>query len=48
VPFIQASKPVFEAEYRWTLTQFCPQAIKLNFSSIRKKNSLNAYREACR
>jgi hypothetical protein len=48
VPFIQANKPVFEAEYQWKLTQFCPQAIKLNFSSIRKKNSLNAYREACR
>ncbi|KAH9208908.1 glycoside-hydrolase family GH114-domain-containing protein [Leptodontidium sp. 2 PMI_412] len=48
VPFIQANKPVFEAEYSWKLTQFCLQAIKLNFSSIRKKNALDSYREACR
>lgn len=47
-PFIQANKPVFEAEYSWKLTKFCPLAIKLNFSSIRKKNALDSYREACR
>jgi hypothetical protein len=46
-PFIQANKPVFEAEYKLTLAQFCPLALKLNFSAIRKKNSLNAYRQAC-
>jgi hypothetical protein len=47
-PFITAGKPVFECEYGLALKKFCTKANALNFSSIKKKNSLNSYREACR
>jgi hypothetical protein len=47
-PFIAAGKPVFECEYSLALSKFCTKANALNFSSIKKKNSLNSYREACR
>ncbi|MEO6095384.1 MAG: endo alpha-1,4 polygalactosaminidase [Fibrobacteria bacterium] len=46
--FIAANKPVFEAEYGSELSEFCPEAIQLNFSAIRKRNDLNAFRESCR
>ena len=45
-PFVQAGKAVMEVEYK--LDPFCPQANALNFNSLRKKLSLNAYRVACR
>jgi hypothetical protein len=41
-PFIAAGKPVFHVEYRR-----CPTPIPSGFSSIRKKLSLNAWRQSC-
>jgi hypothetical protein len=48
VPFIDANKPVFETEYNLALSAFCPMANQMNFSSIKKNQKLDAYREACR
>jgi len=48
--FIQAGKPVFDAEYTDTgiaLDQFCPQAKAMKISAILKNCNLDAYREAC-
>jgi endo-alpha-1,4-polygalactosaminidase (GH114 family) len=50
LPFIEAGKPVFAAEYTdtgMTTDQFCPQAREMNFSAILKNRDLDAYREAC-
>ncbi len=50
LPFIQAGKPVFAAEYTdtgITLDQFCPLAKALNFSAILKNRDLDAWRESC-
>ncbi len=46
-PFIAAGKPVFHAEYDLSTTSFCPNTTKLKFSSIRKRTSLNAWRQPC-
>jgi hypothetical protein len=48
VPFIAAGKPVFQAEYGLPLTKFCDEANRLKFSSIRKKEKLDAWRQACK
>jgi hypothetical protein len=50
LPFIEAGKPVFAAEYTdtgITTEQFCAQAEEMNFSAILKHRDLDAYREAC-
>ena len=50
LPFIQAGKPVFAAEYTDTgiaLDQFCPQAKMLNFSVILKHRDLDAWLKVC-
>jgi hypothetical protein len=41
-PFIRSDKAVFEAEYELEPADFCPQAIALNFSAIRKSYDLFA------
>jgi hypothetical protein len=46
-PFIAAGKPVFHAEYDLNTTAFCPATTKLGFSSMRKRLSLNAWRQPC-
>jgi len=48
LPFIQAGKPVFHVEYNRNPSQFCPRANALNFNSLRKHLSLDAYRVPCR
>ena len=51
VPFIDAGKAVFAAEYTdtgMTLDKFCPQANAMNFSGILKHRNLNAWRQSCR
>ncbi len=48
LPFIQANKAVFQVEYSLTPAQFCSKANAMNFNSLRKHLSLNAYRVACR
>jgi hypothetical protein len=47
VPFIQQGKPVFQAEYTLPLSAFCSQARSYGFSSIRKTDPLDAFREVC-
>ena len=50
LPFIQAGKPVFAAEYTdsgVSLEQVCPQARQLQFSLILKDRDLNAELQAC-
>ena len=50
LPFIQAGKPVFAAEYTdsgVSLEQACPQARRLQFSLILKDRDLNAELQAC-
>jgi hypothetical protein len=46
--FIQKGKPVFLAEYRLTLDQFCARAKEMGFSAIRKRDAvLDRWRETC-
>ena len=47
MPFIQAGKPVFHAEYDLPTDQFCPVTRALGFSSVRKRLTLDAWRETC-
>jgi len=48
LPFITAGKPVFNIEYYLSTGQFCPQANAMNFNSLKKRLSLDAYRVPCR
>ena len=48
LPFVATGKAVFNVEYNVPTTQFCPQANSLNFNSMRKHMSLDAFREQCR
>lgn len=48
VPFVEAGKPVFNIEYELDPSQFCARANALNFNSLKKRLSLDAYRVACR
>ncbi len=41
-PFIGAGKAVLEAEYELQAADFCPRAIALGFSAIRKSYDLFA------
>jgi hypothetical protein len=50
LPFIQAGKPVFAAEYTdtgITLDDFCPQAQTMHINAILKNRDLDAPRQAC-
>ncbi len=46
-PFIAANKAVFHVEYSLDTGQFCDEATALGFSSMKKKLSLNAWRQYC-
>jgi hypothetical protein len=48
LPFINAHKAVFNTEYNLNTSQFCAEANKLNFNSIKKNKELDAQRETCR
>ena len=45
--FLRLNKPVFEAEYKWTISKFCPAAKASRISAIKKRPALNAVREDC-
>jgi hypothetical protein len=50
LPFIDAGKPVFAAEYTdrpGDFNAFCEQSKQLNFSTILKKRGLDAWLETC-
>lgn len=46
-PFTHAEKPVFNIEYKLRTTQFCGSSIAMRFNSLRKRMSLDAYRQPC-
>jgi hypothetical protein len=46
-PFVSAGKAVFTAEYELDTDDFCAEARAAGFSSIRKRPTLDAWREAC-
>jgi hypothetical protein len=48
LPFINAGKPVFAAEYDTDLDTMCATTAALRLSAIRKPIELNAPRQACR
>ncbi|MFF5234147.1 endo alpha-1,4 polygalactosaminidase [Dactylosporangium sp. NPDC000521] len=45
--FIAAGKPVFHVEYDVDTAKFCPKTTALRFSSMKKKQDLDAWRRAC-
>jgi hypothetical protein len=45
--FTAAGKPVFHVEYDLDTGQFCAQAKALGFSSMKKKQALDAWRQPC-
>jgi len=47
-PFVAAGKAVFEVEYQLDPATFCPRANALDFNSLQKHLSLDAWRVACR
>jgi hypothetical protein len=47
LPFIRAGKAVLHAEYNVSTRQMCDATEALGFSSIRKHQRLDAYRESC-
>lgn len=48
LPFLQAGKPVFVIEYELAPSEFCPQAVQMNFNALHKHWELDAYRLDCR
>lgn len=46
-PFVERGKAVFHAEYDLPVEAFCPEARALGLSSIRKRRTLDAWREVC-
>jgi hypothetical protein len=47
LPFVRAGKAVLHAEYTVSTQQMCDATEPLGFSSIRKHQRLDAYRESC-
>ncbi|MEV5764575.1 endo alpha-1,4 polygalactosaminidase [Micromonospora sp. NPDC052213] len=47
LPFVEAGKPVFHAEYTGSTTDFCVTTVGYGFSSIRKDRELGAWRASC-
>lgn len=47
-PFIDHNKAVFGVEYAGTAASVCPTANRLNFDTLLKHESIDAYRIACR
>ncbi|WEH18642.1 endo alpha-1,4 polygalactosaminidase [Streptomyces sp. VNUA24] len=46
-PFIEAGKAVFHVEYEMRTADFCPEARRLELSSLLKKWDLGVWRRAC-
>jgi len=46
-PFARAGKAVFVAEYELDVSAFCPQARTADYSAIRKRVELDAWRQSC-
>ncbi len=48
LPFINAGKAVFGIEYGAATSTFCPAANAMNFDTLKKNITLDAFRESCR
>ena len=48
LPFVQASKPVLVIEYELDPSDFCPQALQMNFNALLKNWDLDADMVDCR
>ena len=46
--FVEQDKAVFQVEYELKRSEFCPQARKIGFSSLKKRYNLRAWRRPCR
>lgn len=46
-PFVTAGKAVFHVEYDLATTAFCAKAKAFGFASMRKKLTLDAWRQGC-
>ncbi|MFF2195683.1 endo alpha-1,4 polygalactosaminidase [Streptomyces sp. NPDC058157] len=46
-PFIKAGKAVFHVEYKGNPSNFCPEARKLNLSTMLKNQELDTWRKPC-
>ena len=47
LPFVAAGKPVVVIEYETATGIFCPAAAELGFAAMRKRLTLDAWRQAC-
>ena len=47
LPFVARGKPVVVIEYATATALFCPAAVELGFDALRKRLSLDAWRQAC-
>ena len=47
LPFIEAGKAVFNIEYRLETSEFCAEAKRLGFNSMKKNLDVDAWRESC-
>jgi len=47
LPFIESGKPVFNVEYALEPSEFCDQALKSGFMSLKKNLDVDATRQAC-
>ena len=47
LPFIEAGKAVFNVEYSLETSEFCPEAKRLGFNSLKKNLDVDAWREPC-
>ena len=47
LPFIEAGKAVFNVEYELETGEFCAEAKRLGFNSMKKNLDLDAWRETC-
>jgi hypothetical protein len=45
--FTAKNKPVFHVEYEISRTRFCADALRMGFSSMKKRYDLDAWREVC-
>jgi hypothetical protein len=46
-PFIAAGKAVFQVEYEGNASSFCPRALGMGFSTMKKRLDLDAWHQTC-
>ncbi|MFL6287308.1 MAG: endo alpha-1,4 polygalactosaminidase, partial [Actinomycetes bacterium] len=46
-PFIAGGKAVFNVEYVGRMSSYCPKAVERQFSTLKKRLALGAWRKVC-